>query len=91
MKAFYVFAWITAPDYYFTNVLYRKKKTCKIGNNTIIWKKIFAMGTKIVLKLSFEKLYIMIVTDVCAIVNARVIALEYRLFMWKMSKISDFV
>ena len=39
------------------------------------------MGTKIVLKLSFEKLYIMIVTDVCAFVNAWVIALEYHIFL----------
>ena len=36
------------------------------------------MGMKIVLKLSFEKLYIMIVPDVCAFVNAWVIALEYH-------------
>ena len=36
---------------------------------------------KIVVKLSFEKLYIMIVTDVCAFVNARVIALEYHFYV----------
>ena len=38
MKAFYVLARITARDYYFTIVLYQKN-WCKIGNNTIIWKK----------------------------------------------------
>ena len=41
------------------------------------------MGTKIVLKLSFEKLYIMIVTDVCAFVTARAIALEYHFYVKK--------
>ena len=56
MEAFYVLAWITAPDYYFTIALVRKN-LCKIVNNTIIWKK-NAMVTKMVLKLSFDKLYI---------------------------------
>ena len=69
MKVCYVLAWITAPGYYFTIVFYRKNR-CKIGNNTIILNFLFAMGTKIVLKLSFEKLYNMIVTHVCAFVNA---------------------
>ena len=60
-------------------LFYIGKNRCKIGNNTIIWIFLFAMRTKIVLKLSFEKLYIMIVTDMCAFVNACVIALEYIL------------
>ena len=41
------------------------------------------MGTKIVQKLSFEKLYIMIVTDVCAFDNVWVIALEFQFFYVK--------
>ena len=40
-------------------------------------------GTKIVLKLYFEKLYIMIVTDMYAFVHAWVIALEYLFFYVK--------
>ena len=85
----FVLASITAPDYY---CLYRRKKKkkkknrCKIGNNTIIWKTSICNGTKIVLKLYFEKLYIMIVTDMCAFVHAWVIALEYQFYVKKKKK-----
>ena len=85
MKGFYILAWITAPGYYFTIVLYRKNR-CEIGNNTIIWNFLFAMGTKIVLKLFFEKLFIMIVTDVYAFVNAWVVTLEYHFLCEKLAK-----
>ena len=38
---------------------------------------------KIVLKLYFEKLYIRIVTDMCAFVHAWVTALEYHFYVKK--------
>ena len=44
-----------------------------------------------VLKLYFEKLYIMIVTDMYAFVHAWVIALEYQFLCEKMRQISHFV
>ena len=46
------------------------------------------METKIVLKLSFENLYIMTVynTDVCAFVNALVITFEYHFLCEKLAK-----
>ena len=43
---------------------------------------------KIVLNLYFEKLYIMIVTDMCAFVHAWVIATEWQFLCETMSKIS---
>ena len=46
---------------------------------------------KIVLKLYFEKLYIMIVTDMCAFVAAWVIALEYHFYMKKWEKYHIFL
>ena len=49
------------------NIVLYKRNRCKIGNNTIIQIFLFAMGRKIMLKLYFEKLYNMIVTDVCAV------------------------
>ena len=43
---FFVLVWITAPDYYIT-IVYIWKKGVKNGNNTIIWKILFAMGRKL--------------------------------------------
>ena len=44
------------------------------------------MGRKLFMKLYFEKLYIMIVTDMCAFVYAWVIALEYQFLCEKWEK-----
>ena len=82
---FFLLAWITAPDYYIT-IIYVGKNRCKIGNNTIIRKTFICNATKIVLKLYFEKLYIMIVTDMCAFVHPWVIALEYQFLCEKNEK-----
>ena len=41
---------------------------------------------KIVLKPYFEKLYVMIVTDMCAFVHAWVIAIEYQFLCEKNEK-----
>ena len=46
------------------------KNRCKIGNNTIIWKTLIAMGLKLFWNFILKKLHIMIVTDLCAFVYA---------------------
>ena len=81
---FFVLSWITAPDYYIT-IVYIGKNRCKIGNNL---KNAICNGTKIVVNLYFEKLYIVVVTDICAFVHAWVIALEYQFLYDNMDKIS---
>ena len=76
---FFFFFFITAPEYHIT-IVYIGKAGVKIEEKNI------CNGTKIVLKLYFEKLYIMIVTDMCAFVHAWVIALEYEFVYEKKRK-----
>ena len=66
--SFFVLAWIIAPEYYIT-IVYIVKTCVKLVIIQLL-KKNICNGTKIVLKLYFEKLYIVIVTDMYAVVHA---------------------